>query len=209
MQRELIIPTRFSINYLDRPFSVTPNSMKDILKPASVVSLIVLILVAPTIQELLSEEATRFIADNESAHDGLPTEWDGKQVICVYFPATETHDKFSEGVTMIGADGDELGVNEDLNRTGACVGGFDGYSSGLDFMMDSTRVANGDLSVGYDVGQWGAFIHTIGGLNADTITGDFDGAYWSLDHNGAVSMVGIGDLVMSEGDVISWSILTW
>ena len=110
---------------------------------------------------------------------------------------------------MIGSDGSDLGVNQNLNRTGACVGGFEGFSNGLDFMMDSTRVANGALSVGYDVGEWGHFVHTIGGLNADTMTGDSNGAYWNLDHNGATSMVGIGDLVMSEGDVISWSIGTW
>ena len=183
--------------------------MSEILKPASVVALIVLILIAPSIQDRLSEEASKFIDDNESAHDGLPTEWDGKQVICVHFPASSPHDKFSQGVTMIGSDGVELGVNEDLNRTGACVGGFEGYSNGLDFMMDSTRMANGGLSVGYDVGQWGEFVHTIGGLNADTVTGDFNGAYWHLDHNGATSTAGIGDLVMSEGDVLSWSIVTW
>ena len=183
--------------------------MSDLLKPASVVALIVLILIAPSIQDRLSEETVRFVEDNESAHVGLPTEWEGKQVICIHFPVSSPHDKFSQGVTMIGIDGSDLGVNEDLNRTGACVGGFDSYSNGLDFMMDSTRLANGDLSVGYDVGQWGAFIHTIGGLNADTLTGDFNGAYWQLDHNGEYSMVGIGDLVMSEGDVITWSIGTW
>ena len=183
--------------------------MSDLLKPASVVALIVLILIAPSIQDRLSEETVRFVEDNESAHDGLPTEWEGKQVICIHFPVSSPHDMFSQGVTMIGIDGSDLGVNEDLNRTGACVGGFDSYSNGLDFMMDSTRLANGDLSVGYDVGQWGAFIHTIGGLNADTLTGDFNGAYWQLDHNGEYSMVGIGDLVMSEGDVITWSIGTW
>ena len=183
--------------------------MSDILKPASVLALIVLILMAPSIQDRLSEEASKFVEDNESAHNGLPTEWEGKQVICVHFPTSSPHDRFPQGVTMIGSDGVELGVNEDLNRTGACVGGFEGYSNGLDFMMDSTRMASGSLSVGYDVGQWGAFVHTIGGLNADTMTGDFNGAYWSLDHNGAASMVGIGDLVMSEGDVISWSIGTW
>jgi len=75
--------------------------------------------------------------------------------------------------------------------------------------MNSTRMANGHLSVGYEVGQWGAFVHTIGGLNSDSLAGDFNGAYWHLDHNGAPSMVGIGDLVMSEGDVIEWSIGTW
>ena len=110
---------------------------------------------------------------------------------------------------MIDENGIELGVNTDLNRTGACLGGFEGFSNGLDFMMNSTRLAGGALSVGYDIGQWGVFIHTIGGLNADKLTGDFNGAYWSLDHNGAYSMVGIGDLVMSEGDVVSWSIGTW
>ena len=183
--------------------------MSELLKPASVVVLIVLILIGPSIQDRLSEETVRFVEDNESAHDGLPTEWEDKQVICIHFPASSPHDMFSQGVMMIGIDGSDLGVNEDLNRTGACVGGFDGYSNGLDFMMDSTRLAKGGLSVGYDVGQWGAFVHTIGGLNADTLTGDFNGAYWQLDHNGEYSMVGIGDLVMSEGDVITWSIGTW
>jgi hypothetical protein len=183
--------------------------MSDFLKPASVAALLALVVLAPSIQDILSEEASKFIVDNESAHDGLPTEWEGKQVICVHFPASSPHDKFSQGVTMIGSDGSDLGVNQNLNRTGACVGGFEGFSNGLDFMMDSTRVANGALSVGYDFGQWGHFVHTIGGLNADTVTGDFNGAYWNLDHNGATSMVGIGDLVMSEGDVISWSIDTW
>ncbi|MFL2975355.1 MAG: DUF4430 domain-containing protein [Candidatus Thalassarchaeaceae archaeon] len=183
--------------------------MSDFLKPASVVALLALIAIAPSIQDNLSAEASKFIDDNESAHDGLPTQWEGKQVICVHFPASSSHDRFSQGVTMIGADGSDLGANQNLNRTGACVGGFEGYSNGLDFMMDSTRVASGDLSVGYDVGQWGHFVHTIGGLNADTMTGDFNGAYWNLDHNGATSTVGIGDLVMSEGDVISWGIDTW
>jgi len=41
------------------------------------------------------------------------------------------------------------------------------------------------------------------------VRGEFGGAYWSLSHNDVESMVGIGDLVMSEGDVLSWSIMTW
>ncbi len=183
--------------------------MSQIMKSTSIVAFVGLIILAPSIQKMLSKEASKFIDDNESAHDGLPTDWEDKQVICVFFPESSPHDKFPQGVTMIGVDGSELGVNEDLNRTGACVGGFEGYSNGLDFMMNSTRVAGGTLSVGYEVGQWGAFVHTIGGLNADSMTGDFNGAYWNLAHNGMTSMVGIGDLVMSDGDVISWSIGTW
>ena len=121
--------------------------MSDLLKPASVIALIVLIIIGPSIQERLSEETVRFIEDNESAHDGLPTEWEGKQVICIHFPASSPHDMFPQGVTMIGTDGSDLGVNEDLNRTGACVGGLDGYSNGLDFMMDSTRLAKSNRGI--------------------------------------------------------------
>lgn len=197
-------------SYLDRPTLLPSESMSDILKPVSVVALFALVILAPSIQDILTDEAYKYVDDNESAHDGLPTEWENKQVICMFFPADSPQgEEFSKGVTMIDADGVELGENQNLNKTGACVGGFEGYSNGLDFMMDSTRSARGALSVGYDVGQWGHYVHTIGGLNADALTGDFNGAYWNLDHNGAVSMVGIGDLVMSEGDVISWSIETW
>ena len=185
------------------------KSMSDLLKPASVVALLTLVILAPSIQDILTEEAYKYVYDNESAHDGLPTEWEDKQVICVFFPAENPHRDFSQGVTMIDADGVEMGVNQDLNRTGACVGGFEGYSNGLDFMMDSTRPTKGALCVGYEVTGLGPHVHTIGGLNANSITGDFNGAYWNLDHNGVVSMVGIGELVMSEGDVISWSIETW
>jgi len=111
---------------------------------------------------------------------------------------------------MIDSDGSVLGVNEELgDLAGACVGGIDGYDEGMAFMMDSTRIAGGRLAVGYELGEWGPFVHTIGGLNADEVRGEFSGAYWSLSHNDVESMVGIGDLVMSEGDVLSWSIMTW
>ena len=111
---------------------------------------------------------------------------------------------------MIDADGSIIGVNYDLNLTGACVGGFEGYTDGMNFMMDATRVAGGHLAVGYFVNpNWGQFVHTIGGLNDQEIQGDFSGAYWSLTHNGRYSVVGIGSLVMEEGDVISWNIETW
>ena len=183
--------------------------MSDWIKPASIVMLVTVLLIAPSLQDRLAEETTKYVEDNQSSHHGLPSDWVDNQVLCIYFPTEAPHSEFSLGVTMIDRNGDVIGTNENLNRTGACLGGFEGYSNGLDFMMSSTRMGHGHLSVGYDVGQWGAFVHTIGGLNADTLAGDFNGAYWHLDHNGAASMVGIGDLVMSEGDVIEWSIGTW
>tara|TARA_B100000029_G_C17274987_1_gene851265 strand:- start:111 stop:662 length:552 start_codon:yes stop_codon:yes gene_type:complete len=181
----------------------------DLLKPASIAILLVVIFITPEIQDRLAVEASRYVDDNESSHDGLPKKWVEKQTICVFFPEDYPHQDFSQGVTMIDQDGETIGINEDFFQTGACIGGFNGYTDGMDFMMDSTRAARGKLSVGYEVGEWGPFVHTIGGLNANSVTGDFGGAYWNLDHNDGTSMVGIGDLVMSEGDVISWSIGTW
>lgn len=198
-----------NISYIHRPIYNGLKSMSEKLKISSVVVFFALIILAPAIQELLNEEISKYVDDSESAHDGLPTKWENKQVICIFFPTESPHAEFSQGVTMIDSNGNEIGKNLNLNRTGACLGGFEGYSDGLSLMMDSTRLVGGSLSVGYVIGQWGPYVHTIGGLNADTMSGEFNGAYWNLDHNGATSAVGIGDLVMSEGDVVEWTIATW
>lgn len=184
--------------------------MSDRLRLGSIALLVAVLLLLPFIRDTVNEEVARFVNDSESSHAGLPTEWDEKQVICIYFPDEYPHAAYSSGVSMIDADGIIIGVNYDLNLTGACVGGFEGYTDGMNFMMDATRVAGGHLAVGYFVNpNWGQFVHTIGGLNDQEIQGDFDGAYWSLTHNGRYSVVGIGSLVMEEGDVISWNIETW
>ena len=183
--------------------------MSENLKPTSILVLVTLVFLASTIQDALSKETAKFVGNNESAHHGLPLEWNGDQVICVLYPPDHPHAEFNYGVTMIDSDGTTLGVNENYNGTGACIGGFEGYSEGFEFMMDAARAAGDRLAVGYEVGEGGPFVHTIGGLNANQVIGDFNGAYWSLGHNGEMSMVGIGDLVLSEGDVILWSIGTW
>ena len=184
--------------------------MSDKLRLGSLALLVTVILLLPFIRDSVNEEVARFVNDSESSHVGLPTEWDENQAICIYFPVEYPHSVYSSGVSMIDADGSIIGVNYDLNLTGACVGGFEGYTDGMNFMMDATRVAGGHLAVGYSVNpNWGEFVHTIGGLNDQEIQGDFNGAYWSLTHNGGYSMVGIGSLVLEEGDVIGWNIETW
>ena len=184
--------------------------MSDKLRLGSLALLVTVILLLPFIRDSVNEEVARFVSDSESSHVGLPTEWDENQAICIYFPDDYPHSVYSSGVSMIDADGSIIGVNYDLNLTGACVGGFEGYTDGMNFMMDATRVAGGHLAVGYSVNpNWGEFVHTIGGLNDQEIQGDFNGAYWSLTHNGGYSMVGIGSLVLEEGDVISWNIEIW
>jgi len=184
--------------------------MSDKLRLGSIALLFTVLLLLPFIRDSVNEEVARFVSDSESSHVGLPNEWDENQAICIYFPVEHPHPVYSSGVSMINADGSMIGVNYDLNLTGACVGGFEGYTDGMNFMMDATRVAGGHLAVGYSVNpNWGEFVHTIGGLNDQEVQGDFNGAYWSLTHNGRYSVVGIGSLVMKEGDVISWNIETW
>ena len=184
--------------------------MSDKLRLGSIALLATVLLLLPFIRDSVNEEVARFVSDSESSHLGLPNEWDENQAICIYFPVEHPHPVYSSGVSMINADGSMIGVNYDLNLTGACVGGFEGYTDGMNFMMDATRVAGGHLAVGYFVNpNWGEFVHTIGGLNDQEVQGDFNGAYWSLTHNGRYSVVGIGSLVMEEGDVISWNIETW
>ncbi len=179
------------------------------LKPASIVAVVVLIILTPAIQNELRDKAATYVNDSESSHDGLPDSWDNQQVLCVIFPTEAPHTEFVTGVTMIETDGTTLGVNTDFNGTGACVGGFTGYTEGMPLFLDATNGTDGDLAVGYDVGDWGPYVHTIGGLNANNLTGDFTGAYWELHHNGEISIVGIGDVLLSEGDVLLWRIGTW
>ena len=72
-------------------------------------------------QRPVNEEVARFVSDSESSHDGLPTEWD--EIKLDPFPVEYPHPVYSSGVSMIDADGSTIGVNNDLNLTGACVGG--------------------------------------------------------------------------------------
>ena len=150
--------------------------MSDIIKPASIILLVIVVASLPFLQDSVNDEAAKFVSDSESSHDGLPTEWEDRQVICIFFPESNPHPEFSTGVTMIDPDGETIGVNDALNSTGACVGGFEGYEHGMDFMMDATRVA--ESTVLFDT-QWiliGGRSYTIGGLNVDEVQGDFNGA---------------------------------
>ena len=99
--------------------------MSDWLKPASIVALVTLLLLPPSIQDRLAEETTRYIEDNESSHHGLPSDWMSSKS-SASISSDSPHSEFNLGVTMIGPDGNEIGTNDDLNRTGACVGGFGG-----------------------------------------------------------------------------------
>jgi hypothetical protein len=91
------------------------------------------------------------------------------------------------------------------------VGGLSGYEDGFGMMLNATDIAEGDLEVVYSTSQYGVMIETIGGVDpCDFHTcSSTQGAYWSLYHNNAWSMVGIGDIVLDEDSVLEWKIETW
>ena len=193
----------------------------------SVVVLITVVIIFPQINKFWldsTEDArSRLITIENNSYYGLPSEWENKQVICIYFPSefvtqNMTASKFSEDRIFLNVDGseilidanseDKVNFSEDI-ATGVCIGGFENYTSGFNFMLDATNVVVEGLEVSYDNSVWGPYVHTIGGLNANKLTGNFSGAYWALYHNGLMSDVGIGDLVLSENSVIIWKLATY
>ena len=69
-------------------------------------------------------------------------------------------------------------------------------------MLDATN-ATENLEVKYSVSSWGPYITSIGGYEPT------ENAYWSLYHNGVVSLVGIGDLSLESDSVIMWEVVTY
>ena len=57
--------------------------------------------------------------------------------------------------------------------------------------------ANG-FAVGVTMYSFGPYVHTLDGVAGDS------GHHWELNHNGAYSMVGAGDLQLHDGDTIAW-----
>ena len=113
------------------------------------------------------------------------------------FPTDAPHSEFATGVTMIETDGTTLGVNTDFNGTGACVGGFTGYTEGMPFFLDATNGTDGDLAVGYDMGDWGP------GLTAAAVRDDFGGGGRFALEAGILPLSDRGMAAIDEFDKIS------
>ena len=64
-------------------------------------------------------------------------------------------------------------------------------------------MVDGKLLVNYTESSFGPYVTSIGGF---TPTGN---SYWALYHNGAMSMVGIGDLELNSNSIILWQVDTW
>ena len=178
-------------------------SAENRLKALSAIWLVFFVVSASAISHEWARMTSELIAEEGEPHYGLPDLWDGQQVVCIHFPDNSTHPDYSDGRHHIDYDGIDFMTDSESNATGACVGGFSGYENGFDLVLDATNVTGGKLEVGYTVSEWGPYVQSIGGHEP---TGN---AYWALYHDGAMAMVGIGDLVVDEDSVIVWQVDTW
>ena len=189
---------------------------KNRLKSASVVFVSMLLVTFGTISEELGEITTELVQDDGDAHYGLPSSWNGTQVVCFHFSSESSPEGFDQGRHHIDTSGSTIFVDNNWdngNVTGACIGGFEGYDNGLDLLYAAVNVSGESFSLNTtDFGpDFGLMIDSIGGVSpCDVYTcTDSSGAYWELLNDGTYSMVGISDLVLNNDTVITWQIATW
>ncbi len=176
----------------------------------SIIILVGLVVAAPLINSEWSR-MTNLLLDEENSHYGLPKEWEGTQVICFHFPENLIPEELENGRHHFNSEGVKVFVDTSWNESGACIGGFSNYSNGFTFMLEATNITGELLNVEYSESSFGPYITLIGGIDpCDAfVCTSSSGAYWSLYHNGELSMVGIGDIVLFEDSVIVWQVATW
>ena len=168
----------------------------------SAIWLVALIFSAPLINTEWAR-MTNLLLDENHSHNALPKEWEDKQVLCIHFPDDSIPLDFRDGRHHFNTVGEEIFVDKLWNNSGVCLGGFSGYENGFNFMLDAINSTDGDLEIIYSESNWGPYITSIGGYEP---TGN---SYWALSHNGAVSLVGIGDLYLESNSVILWEVATY
>mgnify|MGYP000110772081 CR=1 FL=1 len=163
--------------------------------------------------EAIVVEWARMTADlvdeEEDPHFGLPDIWDGKQTVCVHFPQDLAPEGFDKGRKHIDNDGTEFMSDKDWNETGACIGGFSNFNNGWDLFNAAVNATGGAFPINSTDSSWGVFVDSIAGVDPSTMSGNFEGAYWAVYHNGALSPVGIKDLTLDDDSVITWRVDTW
>ncbi|MEE3134621.1 MAG: DUF4430 domain-containing protein [Candidatus Thermoplasmatota archaeon] len=183
-------------------FAGTIFQPKSRLKAISVIWLVTLIISTPIINSEWNR-INNLLLDEEKSHYGLPKEWEDKQVMCIHFPDDYTSSEFNDGRHHISSTGETIFIDTYWNESGVCLGGFSEYSNGFDFLLNSTNILDNKLLVNYTESSFGPYVTSIGGF---TPTGN---SYWALYHNGAMSMVGIGDLELNSNSIILWQVDTW
>ena len=183
------------------------------LKVLSVYVLAMLLLSSSMISIEWARMTTELVDDETDHHHGLPDIWEGKQVVCFNFPEGHSPAGFDGGRHHIDSDGTEFMTDSTWNGSGACIGGFSGFEIGIDLMDEAVTASGGAFTYNTTQFSFGLQIDSIGEIepcDAVPCPEDFSsGAWWALDHNGQMAMVGISDIPLEDDSVISWNIETW
>ena len=95
------------------------------------------------------------------------------------------------------------------NETGACIGGFSGHDNGWSLLNAAINSTGDTFLLNITQYSLGLMVDSIAGVDPSQMPGNFSGAYWSLYHNGALSMIGITELELDSDSVITWRVDTW
>ena len=153
--------------------------------------------------------SAELVQEDDDPHYGLPDIWDGKQVVCIHYPEDEAPEDYNQGRTHIDYDGTEFMSDDEWNETGACIGGFSGHDYGWSLLNAAVNSAGDAFQLNTTQYSFGLMVDSIAGVDPSQMSGNFSGAYWSLYHNGALSMSGITELELDSDSVITWRVDTW
>ena len=190
---------------------IVANSVQDEnrLRALSITWLILLVLSFSTITTEWARMTSELVDEEDDPHYGLPDIWEGEQVVCFHFPEGYAPTGLGDGRHHIDNDGTAFMTDDAWIETGVCVGGFSGYNNGWNVLKTAVNTSGNSLELNTTVFPFGLMVNSIGGIDPSLMTGDFGGAYWSLYHNGGLSMVGITDLELDSDSVIPWRVDTW
>ena len=120
------------IIFIATAFTLFSSTLFTDLKRKQAISAIWLIALIISIPLINTEWArmTNLLLDEEHSHNGLPKEWENKQVLCVHFPEDSIPSDFIEGRYHFNNVGEEVFVDSLWNNSGACIGGFTDYVNG-------------------------------------------------------------------------------
>ena len=205
------IITLFVLLIAATPLVAGMSKPENRLKVVSTTWLAVILVSSPAIMTEWARITSNLVEDNNDSHYGLPDIWNEKQVVCIHFPENHSPDGYSNGRTHIDFDGIEFKVDDEWNESGACIGGFSGYTNGLELLNKALEIAGDKFSMNYTEFSFGIMVDSFGDVNPCDVysCNDTSGAFWNLNHNGEYSMVGISDLYLEQDSVISWSIAQW
>ena len=183
--------------------------MSDSLKPISLGILVLLLVSFPKISTEWARMTAELVDEEDDPHFGLPDIWDGQQVVCIHSPEAEAPEDFDQGRIHIDYDGTEFMSDVEWNETGACIGGFSDHDNGWSLLNAAINSTGDTFLLNITQYSFGLMVDSIAGVDPSQMSGNFSGAYWSLYHNGALSMIGITELELDSDSVITWRVDTW